>query len=348
MDLRELQASHVFDPVPLRSGVHGLHVPFDELLGHLHTEAALTRAVLAFERLIVTGRSGVGKTSLIQYALDADERIAVLRVPVDAEDDQTVTEPQAFAAHVVRTVTRQLVAAGRLDAEARTQLVEGVSEATRSVRRASKAGLGLPRWAADASIARELEQVTSGVVARSAEEVIDQARAVVETVAARGLVPVVVVDDSDAWLSTAAGDRSALVGPFFTRVVKVLSHELPAALVFAVHDHYLDMPAFPTTGGFLENRIAVPPLPAASSLARILQARLPDSDCTAVLSDVVAVDAVDLLFESYVDALGNIRVTLLLAHAALQAACEDGSPRISRRHVEVAMTRFPAGPRAGR
>jgi hypothetical protein len=45
--LLALQEAHAFDPAPLRSGLRGAHVPFDEMTGTPTCEAVLDRAVTA-------------------------------------------------------------------------------------------------------------------------------------------------------------------------------------------------------------------------------------------------------------------------------------------------------------
>jgi len=340
--LVELQAAHAFDPVPLRAGVHGYHVPFDTLTGTESTETELTRAVLGMERIAVAGRSGVGKTSMIQYCLDAiSDRIAAIRVPVEAETDETVTEPHAFAEHLIRTVVRHLhdarqVSSGDRDAALRAS----ARTAELAVRRKTSLTFGT-QWLLHADLAREVESTVSASVARSASDVIANARDIVDVVAARGLVPVLVIDDSDAWLATPNGDRTGLVGPFFTRVIRVLAEELTAGIVVAVHDHYFDLPGFPSDSGFLEESIRVPRLPSVDAVAAILDKRLAiHLEEKPLLGNVITEAGVAALFARYHAVDGNIRAMLLSAHTALQAACEDQANVITDRHIEVALTRY--------
>lgn len=243
MGLARLRDEHVFDPVPLRSRPQAWHVPFDEVTGRPDTEARVGQALAAMERIAVSGRSGVGKTS------------------------------------------------------------------------------------------RVLEATTTP----SGADAIDAAARLVDAVAAHGLQPVLVVDDSDARLPTPAGDRTALVAPFFDRVLRMVAEELNAALVVAVHDHYFDVPGFDVASGFVEQRVAVPPLPSPESLGRIVAERAVGPG-EVDPSDVVLPAAVEALFAYYEQCEGNIRRPLTLAHLALHAACEDGAEAVGRAHVEVALT----------
>lgn len=339
--LLALQRAHAFDPVPLRAGLHSQHVPFDLLTGTTSTEQALTRCMFGAERVAVAGRSGAGKTSLIGYvSAGLSDTVAPLRVPVDAEDNQTITDPAAFCRHLIRTLARHLADARTIDERTRTELLAGTAGAVAlSSRRTRHLALGFPAWMLRSDVARDVEIAATAKVQRSAAEHIAQARDVVDTVAAAGLVPVVVIDDSDSWLATAVGDRSALIAPFFGRVLRVLAEELLAGIVVAVHDHYFDLPGFPRGRGFLEQVIRVPSLPDDAAVRAILHARtvdVIDQDTTRVITN----DAVAALHEGYRCGEGNVRMMLLLAHTALQAACEDEASVITRRHVEVALTRY--------
>jgi len=340
--LAALQEAHAFDPVPLRAGVHGYHVPFDDLTGSKATEGELARAARGMERVAVAGRSGVGKTSMIQYALGTlTDKVAAIRVPVEAESDETVTEPHAFAAHLIRTVARYLHDAKMIGEREHIDALSGSARTlTLATRRTGSFGFGA-QWLLRADLAREVEAAVSVDVAPSASDVVAKARDIVAVVAAHDLVPVLVIDDSDAWLATPNGDRTRLVGPFFTRVVRVLAEELNAGIVVAVHDHYFDLPGFSLDTGFLEQTIRIPRLPSAGGIAAILHARVAAHlDDKPSLDGVVTDDVVAGLFNRYKAVDGNIRTTLLAAHTALQAACEDHAHVITDRHLQVAFTRY--------
>lgn len=327
--------------MPLRAGLGGHHVPFDTLTLSANTEAPLSRCLQGAERVAVAGRSGVGKTSLVQYVCDQlADVIAPIRVPVEAEDDATVTDPAAFCQHLIRTVISHLSAARMIDGATRTELLAGTAATVNlSQRRTHRATFGLAKWMLQTDIARDVETAATAAVRRSAAEHISQARDVVDAVAARGLVPAIVIDDSDAWLATAVGDRSAVIEPFFGRVLRVLAEELNAAIVVAVHDRYFDLPAFPRGRGFLEQVIQVPRLPDLAALEAILTVRVAQQS-DFVARDVITSDGLDALFTGYHRVAGNIRTTLLLAHTALQAACEDDAQAITGRHIDIAVSRY--------
>lgn len=345
--LLALLDQQAFDPLPLRAGLHLVHVPFDELTATTTTEAALTRAVRAGSRVAVTGPSGAGKSSMIGFALtEILDEVAVLRVPVEAEDPATVREPGAFAAHMLGELARQADRAGRLTKRERdTALRAAARTATTERGRVTKAGFGLPPWLLHADVATESHSILTAPIQRSAASTIESLTQLMNLLAARGLQPVVLIDDSDAWLETPAGDRRDLIAPFFGRVLRDVAEELVCGWVVAVHDHYLTRPDFPHANGILQTQVAVPRLPAIAALDRILEARiraaLLGSDKPAPpLAAVFTADAVDALFAAYLRGAYNVRIPVHLAHAALEAACDDDAAVITTAHVQVAQTRF--------
>ena len=344
--LLELLYRQAFDPLPLRSGLHLVHVPFDELTHSATTEAALLRAVHTGSRVGVTGPSGAGKSSMIGYALEQVlDEVAVLRVPVEAEDPDTVREPAAFAAHMLNELARQAVRAGQLSKREREAAQRaGAASVTIERRRVTRGGLGLPTWLLRADLGAESQSVLSTRAPRSAAGTLETLTQLMEVLSGWGLLPVVLIDDSDAWLQTPAGDLRDLVAPFFGRVLRDLVEELDCGWVVAVHDHYLDQPGFPHDGT-LQSRVAVPRLPSSDALGEILGARiratrLGSDAAPPALPAVFESAAVDALFKAYLRGYGNVRTPVQLAHAALEAACGDGAEIITVRHVEVALTRF--------
>lgn len=337
-----------FDPLPLRAGLHLVHVPFDELTATTTTEATLTRAVRAGSRVAVTGPSGAGKSSMIGFALTEmlDEEVAVLRVPVEAEDPATVREPAAFAAHMLGELARQADRAGRLTRRERdTALHAAARTVTTEQGRVTKAGFGLPAWLLRADVGTESHSILTAQAPRSAASTLESLTQLMNVLAARGLQPVVLIDDSDAWLETPAGDRRDLIAPFFGRVLRDIAEELVCGWVVAVHDHYLTRPDFPRANGILQSQVAVPRLPTAAALERILETRiraalLGSNRPTPPLAAVFNGDAVDALFAAYLRGSYNVRIPVQLAHAALEAACDDDAAVINTAHVQVAQTRF--------
>ena len=126
--LARLQGAQAFDPAPKQNELHLYHVPFDELTAGEDAEASLSRAIRSSERVAVVGRGGQGKSSLIAHATRARAGIAPFRVPIFVERDETITDPRAFAQHLIRTLTTSATQSGLISPEQREAALRASSD----------------------------------------------------------------------------------------------------------------------------------------------------------------------------------------------------------------------------
>lgn len=342
--LVELQRVHAFDPHPLRVDLDAYHVPFDALTGTKTTEAELGRAVRVPERAAVVGPIGGGKSSVIAYALGPlEEGLAPIRIPVEAERDEVIASPAEFAAHIVRTVANHAAEAALLTDDQRRDLLLASADRIKLVARRSGRISVAPHWmVAGLEVSAELRSQSAPVeVARSASEIIHQARRIVNLVRAHELLPILVIDDSDHWLNVPGlPDRSPLIAAFFSKVVRMLAEELNVGVVMAVHERYREMEAYRGAAGFIETTVEIPRLEGPEPIARIVEHRV-RVHTGAPLSDVMGPGALDELaryYSRHVDR--DLRKVMLIAHTALQAACADGTELISYGFVEAAIAEW--------
>jgi hypothetical protein len=79
-------------------------------------------------------------------------------VPVSVERDETVTDPQAFAQHVIRTVSKHAMDSQLISGDERDGILRYSGE--RMVRPGreitTRGGLGLPAWLLKGEVAREV------------------------------------------------------------------------------------------------------------------------------------------------------------------------------------------------
>lgn len=267
--------------------------------------------------------------------------MAVFRVPVDVEDDDVAREPAAFCRHVVRTVSRQLREAEHISVQDRRTLLEA-SATSLSLQRARVRGVSgrIALWMLQTDVRAEAQSVIGTTLELSGEEAVATAARLLALLGSTGRQPVLVVDDSDAWLARIGGhDRTSLIAPFFGRVLRTVADELPAALVVVVHDHYRRNVGYPRASGYLSRDIAVPRLPDLHALQQVLGARLLfQEDVT--LRDLLADDALDVLWDDYRAGDANLRHCLLRAHTALQLAVDEDAAVISEHHVTAAIARL--------
>jgi hypothetical protein len=341
--LRQIIQEHVLNPTPVGDEMTRFYVPFDDLFGKSLAEQPLGAAVEGGRRVGVVGPSGIGKSSLIDWVLTAPEdAFAAVPVPVAVERDETVTDPIAFAQHVIRTVSKYALDAQLIDREARHGILQGSSDriARPAGERATSRRGGGGLWFLSGEIGREVRSFADTVNQdRSGAEILEALRYVIALLSDRGLRPVFVIDDSDTWLRIdGVKDRSALVNGFFDRVLRMLA-ELPAGLVVAVHDQYLSMPGYRQAEGFLETFIDVPTLEEPRMLSEMLGKRISAVDDMATASDVFADAAVEQLFGYYGGAASrSLRKTMHAAQRAVQLAAEEEAAIVDEPFVERAIS----------
>ena len=347
--LQLLRDRSAFDPAPRHSELHDVHVPFDDLLGTGTCENALVAGVRRGERIALVGASGSGKSSIIAGTLGPlVEGVFPISVPVAVERGEVATDTVEFVRHVVRTVSRMISA--QLPALGRTgrQLAEGAEQPPERISRFT-ASLPLPASLRPA-LAYELNRIAREPAPTGAQ-VIDQGRALLELVADDGLTPVLVLDDTDRWLSSLRTDSEALRRRFFTTVPRLLAEDLAVPAVVAVHPTYLADSAYRDARGFLSTTINVPAVPGPSGLIRVLGRRVEiacyDIESTPderhaiqrAATQVLTPAAGQRLFDHYASGPSDLRRNVLLvAHTALALALDDDAGQLEQGHVELAVT----------
>jgi hypothetical protein len=341
---RAFEATHRFEDLDL------LHVPFDDLTGGSGTEAVLTRMAGRAGRIAVVGGSGSGKSSVMASVLgplaeELPESVVPLRIPVAGEPDETVTQPHAFAAHLITVITRW--ASPELFTPAQRESLELAAAERRSrfgKQTARKFNLGTPGWLADARFAIEVQAAGEEVENRvsTADAVFELGR-LFELFRAHGLEPLVVIDDSDTWLRVPEWDRSDLAAGFFTENVRMLAKDLDCGFVLAVHTEYLDIPAYRQSASLLSTTVTIPRFEpgAVDALSRIFEHRITVHRVDAELNEVIDAEALQALEEHYYGgARTSLRNVLNVVDRALQHACSDGSPKITKQLVAQGLSEW--------
>jgi hypothetical protein len=341
-NLEILHDSGAFNPSPRHQELYATHVPFDTMTGTHGCEMSLAAALRRRERVTLVGTSGAGKSSVIAATLHPlVEDLVPLAIPVAVERPAVAGDPVAFVRHLVQVVSR-LVQLTEPDHGKRARRIE--SETQPKFRRGKAFSVAPGLVGISVRLAYELEAAVQEPSTTS-DQIMDQGRQILDLFRSRGLTPVLVLDDTDRWLTaTWLPDSRSTRDAFFTTIPRLLSEELDAAAVIAVHPTYLDDDAYRAARGFLSRTIAVPAVPSAGAVAAILRRRIALAmdarglDAVEV-SDVLADPALVTVHDFYASRPSDVRRNLLLVlHAALTLAVDDpDAERIDRAHVELAI-----------
>jgi hypothetical protein len=339
--LAALQAANAFEAAPVLRELHELHVPFDDLavlpppvVGSW--EAALDRALRRRERVAVLGNSGEGKSSLMQYVLRPTvEGLFPLPVPVALADPTVVSDPVAFAAHVVQMIERHVQ--------------RSLPSHTGGAGLVPPSPVGYShRWSVapelmgvKLEVAREVRSVAEQSP-RTGAEAVNTAQLLIEVIDRAGLQGTLVLDDTDKWVRGPSGQVDAeLRDAFFGKIVRVIAEHLGCAAAIAVHRSYTTDASYQAAAsGFLSTFVDLPRLGGAASVERVLEHRQRVVQAEGAPGEPVdavwEAEAIDELYGAYASGSGrSLRWLLQLAHLSLAVACDAGVPRIARRHVEA-------------
>jgi energy-coupling factor transporter ATP-binding protein EcfA2 len=329
--LTELDARRAFEATHRYEDLELFHVPFDQLTGRDRTEAPLLHMATNGGRVALIGPTGSGKSSVMVAVLgplveNLPEWLAPLRVPVAASEATTVTEPRAFAQHLVQTVTRY--ASPDTLTRAEREAVEHATADTRRSRGGERTGrlsFGAPKFLADAGVATEFKSGAEEIEQRlAAGAAVAETRHLIALFREHGQEPFLVIDDSDSWLRIGDTDLTERANAFFTRIVPMLAKELDCGFVIAVHDQYLDLEGYRETQALYSTTIHIPRLEHPSAaIEAILARRIELAEVTAGPGELFSSGAVARLATVY-DAGLNLRKVLAAADRSVQHAASDG------------------------
>lgn len=323
--LTELDTTGAFGSSP-NNQLEDLFVPFQELVG-VEVEGRLRTLALEARRVAVIGPSGCGKSSLSGYVTRV-RPFASIEIPVNS-DPEVARDEKLFGQHLVRAIRRWGEAHGAIDPEdvKRAKAEASDREERPGGRSTTKYGGGADFVVIKADLGRELAEEGAKInLTIPTTEVAAVARRMLDFVRYREITPVIVVDDSDRWLSDADKDT---VDVFFGRILRWVA-ALDTAVIVAVHEGYQSAPGYKQARGegWVEEEIWLPALAEPGQLGQILGKRI-DHATGRRLDEVFEESAVEELFRYYQgDGKLSLRRTLTVSQEAARQAAKDPEAKL--------------------
>lgn len=325
--IRTLADSHAFNARPRSQDQRQVYVPFDELVETPSVERRLNDLVGAGSRVGLVGRTGSGKSSLLEHVLTRHP-FARVGVPVSLDQERVAREPKLFAQHLVHALSRFGEASARQEQEERIYAMSSERDELRRVP-------GLLQGEAAFEFASSAARID---VNRPAAEVVQQAGRLFDLLRASELQPVLVVDDSDKWLGAAT---EPMIADFFGRVLPWIA-ELGTAIVVALQPApYLHSRSYREArkAGVPERELEMPVLTEPQQLGRILAKRAEVAGVDEPLAGLFTDGAVAALFEYYSgEGEYSLRKTLNAANCAVDLAAEAGAVAVDEALVAAGIT----------
>lgn len=338
--LSRLDAERAFFP---RSRFHELswdYVPFDDLTAGADVDGRIDRALRAEAGCVsVVAPSGGGKSAAIAAAVQRLEGdFPCIRIPVAAVGDVAGT-PMAFGQHILSQVVRQ--ADSLLAAHQRRDLSEAAADRVTTHR--PPRGLGAKLRAAIPGLSLELagDLKSSGLDTErvtNATEVMAGLSRLVSIFEVRGGPPILVFEDTDAWVGGPdEGEVAAAANAFFRHSLGVLIRDVEIRSIIATHTKYVEQHGYLAVRERLLAEIDIPELgDVRRAITRIIGRRIEVSEVEASVDDVFTEDALTRLVAEYDHSGRSIRRVLQVCDTALEQQAPSYPDRLTSDHLRGA------------
>lgn len=344
MSLRRVYDERVFDDATTDERRTRVYVVSGELglAGDDRPESQLMRSLASDEppqRLHIVGPSGAGKTSLIlrvvtdlaKRELEPRAEVLILRV---GDRPDNLASPEA----VMKMVLDTIAVHGHRFSNVPEEVFQAASADERThnpLQVEHEAGLTAPVVSYSVTLKEAYRTLEFG---QNAARVRHDLEDVIRTVSDAGYRPVLVIDDTEKFVSPGPhGEIEAgSIDNLYHHGVRVLG-ELPIDLVVAMHPRFEEVPRVREVIERLAmSRLDVPELPAETeepALRKILVRRMERDSVEGQLESVIDPEAVEDLQVLYHERDRDLRSVLRLAHRAAGHALNRSAAVISARDI---------------
>lgn len=155
---------------------------------------------------------------------------------------------------------------------------------------------------------------------------------------ARDREPVLIFEDTDAWLALTDGEQTTeAANRFFADSLGVLVRDVDIRIVIATHSGYVKLDGYRSIRPRLLTEVEIPSLAKPrDAIVRILQKRIDVTDVEAVVADVFTDDGLGRLVAEYDHGHHSIRHVLNVCDTALEQAAPTYPDRLSGDHLRGA------------
>lgn len=338
--LRRLDDGRAFWP---RGRFHELaldYVPWDDLTGTESVDGRIDRALLSETGCVpVIGPSGAGKSAAIAAAAHRlSDTFTCLRIPVAAVGD-VAGSPVALGQHILREAVQQAEVA--LASHQKMSLVAAAAD--KLIRRRPSRGFGAKLSAGIPGLSIELagDLKDSGLDREdlvNATGVVQGLDRLVSVFTARGREPVLIFEDTDAWLSLKDGGQTAeAANRFFADSLGVLVRDVDIRIVIATHTGYVRLDGYRSIRERLLTEVEIPSLATPrDAIVRILQKRIDVTEVGAIVTDVFTNNGLGRLVAEYDHSNHSIRHVLNVCDTALEQTAPTYPDQLTEDHLRGA------------
>ena len=285
-----------------------LYKPYGEICSS-KPENSLLKAVMRGKKIMVRGRSGAGKTCLINYViseLDTSYFPIMFPVRLSGEHDKICSDASEFVAFMLhrilsavqeaKTISRRQYNKFRKYLSGEMSYREGKAD-TFLGRLTSKLSW-IPGFAqTSAEVGGQIEKYTEYALSQKifVEDKVGCINEIIRIQNDKGITPVIVLDDTDKFLQIGAIDKTGLIDEFFVYIAP-LFRDFNCPIIFPTHDRYMVHDSYQyAEKNIMDKEITIPEL-SFNAFIKMLDHKVKSVLEDSKIEDFIERDAIRLVY----------------------------------------------------